>query len=63
MKLNRVNKKERNDKMKKVNNKLMREREGGLHYLAILLKKERREVFNLNNTSTSFDSTVGDYYE
>ena len=46
--------------MKKVNYKLMR---GGLHYLAILLKKERREVFNLINTSTSFYSMVGDYYE
>lgn len=46
--------------MKKVNYKLMRG--GGLHYLAIL-PKERREVFNLENTSTSFYSMVGDYYE
>lgn len=45
--------------MKKVNYKLIR---GGLHYLAIL-PKERREVFNLGNTSTSFYSTIGDYYE
>lgn len=47
--------------MKKVNYKLMRV--GGLHYLAILLKRERREVFNLENTSTSFYSTIGGYYE
>lgn len=45
--------------MKKVNCKLIR---GGVHYLAIL-PMERREVFNLNNTSTSFHSTIGDYYE
>ncbi len=44
--------------MKKVNYKLIR---GGLHYLAIL-PMERREVFNLNNTSTSFCSTIGGYY-
>ena len=48
--------------MKKVNYKLMRGG-GGLNYLAILLKRERREVFNLINTSTSFYSMVGDYYE
>lgn len=46
--------------MKKVNYKLIRG--GGLHYLAIL-PKERREVFNLENTSTSFYSTMGGYYE
>lgn len=46
--------------MKKVNYKLMRG--GGLHYLAIL-PKERREVFNLENTSTSFYSTMEDYHE
>lgn len=46
--------------MKKVNYKLMRG--GGLHYLAIL-PKERREVFNLENTSTSFCSTMEDYHE
>ena len=46
--------------MKKVNYKLMR---GGLHYLAILLKRERREVFNLENTSTSFRLAIGDCYE
>lgn len=45
--------------MKKVNYKLIRG--GGLHYLAIL-PMERREVFNLNNTSTSFCSTIGGYY-
>jgi len=45
--------------MKKINNKLTR---GGLHYLAIL-PKERREVFNLENTSTSFYSTMEDYHE
>lgn len=45
--------------MKKVNCELIRG--GGLHYLAIL-PMERREVFNLNNTSTSFHSTIGDYY-
>lgn len=46
--------------MKKVNYKLIRG--GGLHYLAIL-PKERREVFNLENTSTSFYSTMEDYHE
>lgn len=46
--------------MKKVNYKLMRG--GGVHYLAIL-PKERREVFNLENTSTSFYSTMEDYHE
>lgn len=46
--------------MKKVNYKLMRG--GGLHYLAIL-PKERREVFNLENTSTSFCLAIGDCYE
>lgn len=45
--------------MKKVNYKLIRG--GGLHYLAIL-PMERREVSNLNNTSTSFCSTIGGYY-
>lgn len=45
--------------MKKINDKFTR---GGLHYLAIL-PKERREVFNLENTSTSFYSTIGGYYE
>lgn len=44
--------------MKKVNYKLMR----GLHYLAIL-PKERRKVFNLENTSTSFRLAIGDCYE
>ena len=46
--------------MKKINNKVYEG--GGLHYLAIL-PKERREVFNLENTSTSFCSTIGGYYE
>ena len=45
--------------MKNVNYKLTR---GGLHYLAIL-PKERREVFNLENTSTSFRLAIGDCYE
>ncbi len=34
---------------------------GGLHYLAILLI-ERREVFSLYNTSTSFIKAIGDCY-
>lgn len=45
--------------MKKINYKLTR---GGLHYLAILPLLERREVFNLKDTSTSFNITIGDFY-
>ncbi len=45
--------------MKKINNKLTR---GGVALFSNS-SKERREVFNLGNTSTSFYSMVGDYYE
>ena len=46
--------------MKKINNKLTR---GGGVALFSNSSKERREVFNLENTSTSFHSTIGGYYE
>lgn len=45
--------------MKKINDKFTR---GGVALFSNS-SKERREVFNLENTSTSFYSTIGGYYE